>query len=200
MSLQHPSDDPDAKSPGLVADPRVTGLLSDLRGGDSHAYERLFSVVYPELRGLARAVFSGQNPAHTLQPTALVHEAWLKLVGHLDSIQDHRHFLIVAGKAMRQIIADHARGRLCEKRGGSRHRVTLDAAWAGSQDSDIDLVALDEGLSRLAELNERHAKVVELRLFSGLSINETAETLGISSRSVDSDWAMARAWLRKQLA
>lgn len=179
---------------------QVTGLLSELKGGDQGAFDRLLTLVYPELRSLARAVFSSQNAAHTLQPTALVHEVCLKLAGKLDSIEDRRHFFIVAGKAMRQVIADHARGRLAEKRGGSRRRVTLDTSLAGKKDDGVDLIALDDCLTRLSKLNERHARVVELRLFSGLSIDETAEALGVSPRSVDSDWAMAKAWLRKSLA
>lgn len=179
---------------------QVTGLLAELRAGNRSAFDRLLTVVYPELRSLARAVFSGQNPGHTLQPTALVHEACLKLAGKLDSIEDRRHFFIVAGKAMRQVIADHARGRLAEKRGGSRQRVTLDTSLAGKQEDGVDLIALDDCLTRLSQLNARHAKVVELRLFSGLSIDETAAALEVSPRSVDSDWAMAKAWLCKSLA
>jgi len=201
--FQQPDDDGEDHGNEVTAvksRERVTSLLGEMREGTAGAHERLFALVYPELRSLAGAVFSGQNPAHTLQPTALVHEACLKLAGKLGSIEDRRHFFIVAGKAMRQIVADHARGRLAEKRGGARRRVTLDAALAEAREAEIDLVALDDCLSRLAELNARHAKVVELRLFSGLSIDETAEVLGISPRSVDSDWAMAKAWLRKKLA
>ena len=180
--------------------PTVADLLLELREGDQTAFDRLLTHVYPELRSLAGAVFSGQKAGHTLQPTALVHEACLKLAGKLDSIEDRRHFFIVAGKAMRQVIADHARGKLAAKRGGARQRVTFDGSLAAGMDDGVNLVALDDCLQRLSELNERHGRVVELRLFSGLSINETATALGVSPRSVDSDWAMAKAWLRKNLA
>ncbi len=178
----------------------VTGVLSRLRGGETGAFEDLLNLVYPELRSMARAVFSGERQGHTLQPTALVHEACLKLAGKLDSIQDRRHFFIVAGRAMRQVVADHARGRLAEKRGGGRRRVTLDLGSASLQRGDVDLVDLHDCLENLSKANERHAQVVELRLFSGLSIDETADALQVSARSVDSDWAMAKAWLRRELA
>jgi RNA polymerase sigma factor (TIGR02999 family) len=178
----------------------VTLLLSQLRAGDAGAAERLFPLVYAKLQGLARAVFSGQNPGHTLQPTALVHEAWLKLAGNLAPIDDRRHFFIVAGKAMRQVIADHARGRSRQKRGGERQRLTLDTDLATADQEGVDLVDLDDSLRALAKLNGRHAQVAELRIFGGLSIEETALALEISTRSVYSDWAMASAWLRRELA
>jgi RNA polymerase sigma factor (TIGR02999 family) len=176
----------------------VTRLLAELRDGDKSASERLLPLVYDQLRGLAAAVFAGQRDGHTLQPTALV-EAWLKLAGNLGSIEDRRHFLVVASKAMRQVITDHARGRQRAKRGGGVGRVTLDLNFAG-RGSELDLVDLADCLGRLAERNAPHAQVVELRLFSGLSIDETAQVLGLSPRTVDSDWAMAKAWLRKELA
>ncbi len=178
----------------------VTGLLAQIRAGDESASSKLLTLVYPELRALARAVFSGERKGHTLQPTAIVHEACLKLAGSLEAIDDRRHFFVIAGRAMRQVVADHARGRQADKRGGGRLRVTLNSGIAGLCDDGIDLVALHDCLEALAEANERHAQVVELRLFSGLSIEETAEALGISPRSVDSDWAMAKAWLRLHLS
>jgi RNA polymerase sigma factor (TIGR02999 family) len=177
----------------------VTRLLSQLRAGDPAAEERLFAVVLDELHGLARAVFSGQRPGHTLQPTALVSEAWLKLTGNLGSVEGRRHFFLLAGRAMRQVVADHARAQGRVKRGDRGRRVTLDTDVAEERGGSVDLVELDECLARLAENNERHARVAEMRIFCGLTIEETATTLGLSARSVDSDWAMAKAWLRREL-
>ena len=193
MDSEHPQDEPGD-------DPGVTHLLGRVRAGDDAAADQLLPLVYDELQGLARAVFSQQSPGHTLQPTALVHEAWLKLAPNLDPIEDGRHFFVVAGKAMRQVLADHARGKLAEKRGGSRNQVTLQTILAGEAEGGLDFVDLDDSLRRLAQRNEQHAAVAELRIFSGLSIDETAETLGISPRTVDSYWAMAKAWLRRELA
>ncbi len=181
--------------------PDVTQMLSRLKGGEVGAGDQLLPLVYGELRGLARAVFAGRSPGHTLQPTALVHEAWLKLEGHLGTVDDRRHFFLLAGRVMRQVLADHARGRHSRKRGGGAARVTLDTdLTADAGDRSVDLVDLDDSLRGLAERNARHARVAELRLFSGLSIEETAEALGVSPRSVDADWAMAKAWLRRELA
>jgi RNA polymerase sigma factor (TIGR02999 family) len=179
----------------------VTHLLSRVRGGDAAASGELMGEVYAELRAVAGAVFSGRGAGHTLQPTALVHEAWFKLRGNLDSIEDRRHFLVVAGKAMRQVVADHARARNTQKRGGERGRVTLDTGLARSDgDMGVDLVDLDDCLTRLAERNPRHAEVAELRLLGGLASDEVAAALGVSPRSIDSDWAMAKAWLQRELA
>lgn len=180
--------------------PRVTELLAGVRRGDHRAEAELLPLVYAELRELAQAVFSDQKAGHTLQPTALVHEAWLKLSCKLGSLDDRRHFFVVAGKAMRQVLCDHARARGAKKRGESAHRVTLDTNLVQGEDRAVDLIDLSASIDRLAERNERHAKVAELRLFSGLSIQEAADLLGLSPRSVDSDWAMAKAWLRKDLA
>ncbi len=179
----------------------VTRLLGRFRAGDTDAAEQIASLVNAELQALARAVFSGESPGHTLQPTALVNEAWMKLAGHIESITDRNHFFVLAGKAMRQIIADHARGKLRAKRGGDRRRVTLQTNLGEPEaNGAVDLVDLDDCLRALAERSERHAEVAELRLFSGMSIRETASVLGRSRRSVESDWAMAKAWLRKELA
>lgn len=180
--------------------PSVTRLLGRIRAGDADASTELLPIVYAELRGLAAAVFSDQNPGHTLQPTALVHEAWLKLAPNLDGFDDHRHFFIVAAKAMRQVLTDHARGKLAVKRGGGARRVTLDSAISPVMASGVDLLALHEALEKLTGLNERHARVVELRLFGALTIDETAEALGVSHGTVESDWAMAKAWLRSELS
>ena len=189
-----------SKSPQGRGEQDVTRLLDRIRVGEQGAVDQLLSLVYSELRGLAHAVMRDQNQNHTLQPTALVHECFLKLVGNLASFDGRRHFFVVAGRAMRQVISDHARIRDAAKRGGSRRRVTLAGELAGPQSEEIDLVALDESLKRLATLNPRHAQVVELRVFSGFSVEETAEILGLSERSIKSDWAMAKAWLRRELS
>ena len=178
----------------------VTRLLTRIRAGERAAAHELLPLVYAELRRLAQGVFSDQGAGQTLQPTALVNEAWLKLAAHLAPIEDRRHFLVVAGKAMRQVITDHARGRNARKRGGDLRRVTLDEAMALEAEGDVDLVELDDSLRQLAERSERHAEIAELRIFSGLTIDETAESLGVSPRTVDADWALAKAWLRRDLA
>ena len=178
----------------------VTRLLSRLRDGDEGAAEQLLPLVYDELHSLAQAVFSGQRRGHTLQPTALLHEAWIKLAGNLDSLDDRRHFFVVAARAMRQVLADHARGKNRQKRGGAKRQVTLDADLGPAAVTGVDLVALEDSLSKLAELNERHARVVELRMLGTLTIAETADVLNVSHGTVKSDWAMAKAWLRTELS
>jgi len=185
---------------GAGEDPGVTHLLGRARQGDDRANAELLPLVYEQLQGLARAIFSQQSPGHTLQPTALVHEAWMKMAPNLDPIEDGRHFFVVAGRAMRQVLADHARGKLAEKRGGHQRQLTLHTVLAGEGEAGLDFVELDDSLRRLAERNEQHAAVAELRIFSGLSIDETAASLGLSPRTVDSYWAMAKAWLRRELA
>lgn len=178
----------------------ITQLLVRIRDGDTSAEAPLAERVYEELQRLARAVFSSQNRGHTLQPTALVHEAWVKLAGNLASINDRHHFFVVAGKAMRQVIANHARAKQADKRGGGGRQVTLDTdLTAAGSDRAIDLVDLDDCLERLAAHSERLARVAEMRLFSGLAIDEVAEVLDVSPRTVDGDWAMAKAWLGRAL-
>jgi RNA polymerase sigma factor (TIGR02999 family) len=182
----------------------VTRLLGELRAGDEGAAERLLPLVYGELRSLADAVFNGQSKGHTLQPTALVHEAWLKLDGNLGGLEGRRHFFAVAAKAMRQVLADHARSRGRAKRGGGQHLVTLDeavtpAAKSSAATPSVDLIALHDALEKLTQLNERHARVVELRLLGSMTIAETAQTLGVSDGTVKTDWTIARAWLWRAL-
>jgi len=179
----------------------VTRILSAIEQGDPSAAEQLLPLVYDELHALARGIFSDQRGDHTLQPTALVHEAWLKLAGSLGDLEGRRHFFVLASRAMRQVLTDYARGQLRQKRGGGRHQVTLEADLAAAPAAvrEVDLVALDDSLCRLAELNERHARVVELRFLGGLTIDETADVLGVSHGTIESDWAMAKAWLRSEL-
>lgn len=187
-------------TPDTPPDPQtVTRLLHGVRAGEAPAIQELLPVVYDELRGLARALFSDERRAHTLQPTALVHEAWMKLGSHLDGVEDRRHFFALASRAMRQVLADHARQRSRQKRGSVRQRVTLDTSLAAAGSAQVDLVDLDDSLARLASLNERHARVVELRLLGGLTIADTADVLGISHATVEADWFTAKAWLRSEL-
>jgi RNA polymerase sigma factor (TIGR02999 family) len=156
-------------------------------------------LVYEELRALAESYLQRERPDHTLQATALVHEAYMRLVKQEEvEWQSRAHFFAVAAQAIRRILVDHARGHLSAKRGGDRKRVRLDQDLA-LPEPDLDLLALDEALEELARLHERQARIVELRFFGGLSLKEVAEYLGLSSRTIDGDWYMARAWLRSKL-
>ena len=183
---------------------QVTTLLGRIREGDSQADDQLFDLVYQELRGLAHALFSSQNPRNTLQPTALVHEAWIKMAGHLDGLESRRHLMAVSARAMRQVLADRAKGAMRQKRGGGAAVVTLQesavAVGAGGAQADFDLVALDRALAKLSELNARHAQIVVLRLLGSLTVQEIADDLGISKRTVEEDWTFARTWLRRELS
>ena len=184
-----------------MAQPEQTAaqLLRSIRGDDDPAAERLLPLVYDELRQLADGYMRREQAGHTLQPTALVHEAFFKLVDSGDrTFESRAHFMGVAARAMRQVLVDHARRRKTGKRGGNAVRVTLDEAAVGGGDADIDLIALDEALARLATKKERLARVVELRYFSGLTIQETATVLGVGHTTVEDDWSLARAWLRRE--
>jgi len=164
--------------------------------------QELFSQAYRELRKLAHSFMQRERVSHTLQTTALVNEAYLSLAGQRCSHWRNRgHFLKFAAQAMRRILVDHAKARATRKRGGGASRLSLDEVLCVStpEGDAIDLLALDEALERLAELDERHASVVELRFFGGLTIDEIAEVLDVSPRTVDGDWAFARSWLRVQL-
>jgi RNA polymerase sigma factor (TIGR02999 family) len=183
-----------------MAEAGVTELLDRIALGDDGARDHLLGVVYEELRALAAAACASGERQLTLQPTALLHEAWLKLDGALAGFEGRKHFFVVAAKAMRQVLVDHARARRSQKRGGDRSRVALDDDLPTVAGSAPDLVHLDDCLRRLAELNERHARVVELRFLGALTIAETAEVLGVSHGTVENDWSMARAWLRRELA
>lgn len=174
----------------------VTRLLAELSAGRPAAAEELFPAVYDALRALAGACFRNQPADHTLQPTALVHEAYVKLVGSraLPPL-DRAHFLALAARVMRQVLVDHARGKRRDKRGGERRQVTLAAAELVAERPALDLLALDEALEKLAELNPQHARLVELRFFGGLGEQEAADVLGISRTSAARSWRFARAWL-----
>lgn len=192
-----PADDgaPDAFEPG-----EVTELLRAASAGDAASFDRAFSRVYDELHRLARQVRVGRA-SDTLGATALVHEAYLKLLPSLGTDwEGRRHFLRVAARAMRQVLVGAARERMAEKRGGGEFSVTLDEAAHATPVRADALLALDEALERLAQLDARQARVVELRYFAGLTAEETADVLGISTPTVQRDWRAARAWLGVQLA
>ena len=170
--------------------------------GDDEAAARLFPMVYDELRRRAAAALKGERTDHTLQPTALVHEAFLRLADLPDrQWQDRAHFVAVAARAMRRILVDHARARKAVKRGSGEIRVSLEDIDVPAGDGvDVDLVTLDEALDGLALLDERQARIVELRFFGGLTVDETAALIDVSTRTVKREWQMARAWLRRELA
>ena len=162
--------------------------------------DELIPLVYNELRALAAALVHQNGWDGSIAPTALVHEAYLKLVGESGEWKDRAHFFNVAAMAMRQLLADHARRHRARKRGGEGWtRVTLSGISAAKTRQDVDLTALDAALSKLNALNQRQARVVELRFLAGLSVGETAEALGVSDRTIEMDWRFSRAWLRREL-
>lgn len=178
----------------------VTVLLAAIERGDGSAAERLFPLVYRELRTMAARQLRDERSGHTLVATALVHEAYLKLVGQRDAAwRDRGHFLSVAATAMRRILVNHAKARRRLKRGGGRGRVDIDEIARAFEARAIDLVALDEALERLRELSPDQARLVDLRFFAGLSVEQAAEALGTSERTLHRDWALARAWLRGEI-
>jgi len=179
----------------------VTRLLLAWNAGDKAALERLMPLVYAELRQLAERHFRKERPGHTLQPTAIVHEAYFRLIDQTRVTWKNRgHFLAIASQAMRRILIDHARGRGAEKRGGQAERVTLDPAIASPEAArEVDVLALDEALERLKVLDAGQAQVVELRFFGGLTIEEAAEVMAISPSSAKRDFRSAKAWLYREL-
>jgi RNA polymerase sigma factor (TIGR02999 family) len=184
-----------------VPTPDVTQILQEVSGGDRDAPARLMPLVYDELRRLADHYLRQERPDHTLQPTALVHEAYLKLVDQTRvDWQNRAHFFGVAAQLMRRILVDHARRHRASKRGGFQQKLALDDAVDYSQPQDLDLVALDDALNALAQMDARQSQIVEMRFFGGLTIEETAEALGISPATVKVDWSMAKAWLRREIS
>jgi RNA polymerase sigma factor (TIGR02999 family) len=174
-------------------------LFRSWRSGDDEALHRLLPLVYEELRRVARHHLRRERPDHTLQTTALINEAYLRLIDQgAVAVQDRCHFVALTSHLMRQILVDHARSRLAKKRDGGC-RVTLAEDLAVTEPSEIDVLAVDDALSRLAALDAQQARVVELRYFGGLSIRETSEVLGISEATVKRDWATARAWLHREI-
>jgi RNA polymerase sigma factor (TIGR02999 family) len=179
---------------------QVTQLLVRWRSGDREAFDRLVPIVYQELRQIAARYLSGERSGHTLQSTALVNEAYCRMVQQdLPEWQNRAHFFAVAAQVMRQILVDHARSRRALKRGGDAARVSLEHAEAQSVPLDADIVALDEALSSLSQLDPQQGRVVELKFFGGLSNEDTSEVLGISASTVKRDWVTARAWLHREL-
>ena len=179
---------------------RLTQLLAEWASGDASAPDELFPLVYQELKRIARGHFRNETPGHTLQPTALVNEAYLRLIDQTRvKWQDRAHFFAIAAQTMRRILIDHARGRARLKRGGDACRVSIDEAAAVTVVCGAELLALDEALKDLAEIDLRRSRVVELRFFGGLSNAEIAEVLKIAPNTVIRDWNMARAWLYHEL-
>jgi RNA polymerase sigma factor (TIGR02999 family) len=178
----------------------VPRLLTGIQSGDHASFEQLLPIVYDELREIAARQMQGEAKGNSLQPTALVHEAYLKLVDQTGvDWRGRTHFVAVAAQAMRRILVDHARHRRALKRGGAQERITLDERLAAEWESDEDLLTLEAALEELSELDPRQARIVELRFFGGLQVAEVAEALGMSKRSVEREWTMIRAWLRRAL-
>lgn len=179
----------------------VTSLLAALQSGDDAAGGELLEVVYEELKRIARSKMAGERGGHTLQPTALAHDAFVKLVGQQRvQWQSRAHFLSVAALAMRRILINHAKGRIAQKRGGHAALATFDDQVLGQDMKASELVALDDALVELAKQDERQSKVVEYKFFGGLTYEEIAEVLGISVPTVRRDWRFARAWLGRELS
>ena len=174
-------------------------LIARWRAGDEQALKDLLPLVYEELHRVAREHLRQQRANHTLQTTALIHEAYLRFAGAEGiSVQNRKHFMALASRIMRQVLVDHARGRLAAKRQGGV-RVTLSEAAAAEVTDEIDVLGVDEALTRLSQFDQQQAQVVELRFFGGLSIRETADVLHISESTVKRDWTMARTWLSREL-
>jgi RNA polymerase sigma factor (TIGR02999 family) len=176
----------------------ATRLLLRWNGGDRNALDELLPLVYDELRRLANSYLRRERVQHTLQSTALVHEAYLRLVDQSVAWQNRAHFFGIAAQMMRRILVDHARARQAAKRGDGL-QVTLDEGMAIAEARNLDILALDRALQSLSQLDEQQGKVVELRFFAGLSIEETAEVLSISTATVKREWVMAKAWLAREM-
>jgi RNA polymerase sigma factor (TIGR02999 family) len=179
---------------------QVTRILLALADGDHGAAERLFPLVYDQLRALAAQQFRRERAGHTLQPTALVNQAYLALVGNEQiTFRARTHFFATAAKVMRQLLVDHARSRMRGKRGGGRVRVPLREDQI-TVEREEDILAVEEALAALEQVDARQAEIVELRFYGGLTVEEVAEALGVSKRTVEAEWTMIRAWLRKALS
>lgn len=185
----------------MHAPEEITELLINWGKGDQAALEKLMPLVYNELRRLAGNYLRREPAGHTLQPTALVNEAYLKLIGQRNAKwQNRAHFFAISAKLMRRILVDHARQRQAAKRGGSdQQRLSITSAETLMKQPEIDLLALNQALDELSQMDPQQGRIVELKFFGGLSIEETAEVLSISHATVERDWKMARAWLRRQL-
>ncbi len=181
--------------------PDVTVLLNKINDGDSSAPEELLPLVYQELRKLANSYLQNERSDHTLQPTALVHEAYIRLVDWQNTNWENRsHFFAVAAQVMRHILVDHARKKKAEIHGGNLQKLALDEAISFSKQTEIDLVDLDDALKDLEKLDQRQSKIVELRFFAGLTIEETAHAIGVSTMTISREWNFVRAWLYRRLS
>ncbi len=179
----------------------LTLHLTRLGDGDQEAADQLFPEIYTQLKRVAANYFRMERPNHTLQPTAVVHEAFINLVDHENvKWKDRAHFFALAAKSMRRILMEHARRRGARKRGGEWRCVSLEKAVADGELSGAEVVCLDEAIENLASIDERKARIVELRFFSGLNIEEIAHVVGVSKRTVETEWRAARAWLKLQLS
>jgi RNA polymerase sigma-70 factor (ECF subfamily) len=181
---------------------QVTRLLLDWSKGDKAALDELMPFVYQELRQLASSYLRNEKQEHTLQPTALIHEAYLRLIDqNTPQLENRAHFFGVAARLMRQILVDHARSRVAAKRGGGRQKIALDDAQglAAVRDEPSELLALDEALKKLASFDERKCRVIEMRSFGGMSVEETARALGVSEPTVKRETRLAQSWLRHEL-
>ena len=184
-----------------ISTQEVTQLLADWGRGDRSAFDKLYPLVHDELRRIARRQMSQERPGHTLQATALVNEAYLKLAGQ-DGLEWHNraHFYAVCAKVMRHILIDHARSHARDKRGGGAVQVSLDEVAIAFEERAEELVALDEALASLEQMDPRKGEIVQLRYFGGLSIEETAEVLDVSPRTVRREWRRAKAWLYRMIS
>lgn len=179
---------------------QITDLLARWRAGDRDALDSLMPLVYDELRTVAQHYLRKERPDHTLQSTALVHEAFMRLVGQKPpEWKNRKHFYGVAARLMRQILVDHARGLRASKRGGDVVKLSLNEGLVGNNNKGLDILALDDSLNRLAQINPQQSQIVELRFFSGLSIEDTSEVLGVSPATVKRSWTTARAWLFREM-
>jgi RNA polymerase sigma factor (TIGR02999 family) len=181
--------------------PDVTGLLVAWSQGDRSALDKLMPIMYQELRRQAASYMRRESPGHTLQTTAVVHETYLRLVDQRQvRFEDRSHFFGVAAQLMRRVLCDHARSQQAAKRGGGATHLTLGQSEGSGDEPIVEILAIDEALTRLTALDQRQGRIVELRYFSGLSIEETAEALGISPATVKREWSSARAWLKVELS
>lgn len=176
----------------------ITMLLARARQGDSQAASTLIEVTYPELRRLAASYLRRERPDHTLQPTALVHETYLRLGGQISDAENRRHFMGIAAYLMRQVLVEHARALKALKRHGAKVSIDNDLPMATPEQTDV--IALDAALGKLAAIDERQSRVVELRYFGGLTIAEAASVLGVSEKTVKRDWELARVWLHREIS
>lgn len=179
----------------------VADTLAQLASGNHEAADRLMPLVYDQLRGLARSMLNQESPGQTLQPTALVNETYLRMADQTRvDWRGKTHFFAIGAKMMRRILVDYARSKKRQKRGGGMQRIPLNDDMRVTNRNDEDVLAIESALTELAELDPRQAQIVELRFFGGLTVEEVAEVLGVSKRTVESDWTMVRAWLRRRLS